>query len=151
MQKAISNCIYFGEQVNLDADLIKLIGYFEKKTGATVKDCFYDTLGKLTFVVGKGDLGKALGKKAANLRELEKRLDRKVRISEFSDERGQLIRNLVAPLKLVDLEEREDGLVILKGGDEKTNGLLIGKQARNLRNLEWMVRRYHEVEEIKVV
>ena len=44
-----------------------------------------------------------------------------------------------------------DDIVIITGGDEKTNGLLIGKKARNLRNLEWMVRKYHEVPEIKVI
>lgn len=134
-----------------DAELIKLINYFEQKTGAAVKDVFYDTLGKLTFIVAPGDLGKALGKKAANLRDLEKRLDKRVRISEFAPSRQELIVNLVAPLKLQDIEDRQDGLVILKGGDERTNGLLIGKQARNLRNLEWMVRRFYEVEEIKVL
>ena len=134
-----------------DQELIKLMNYFEQKTGAVVKDCFHDTLGKLTFVVAQGDLGKALGKRAQHLKDLEKQLGRRVRISEFAPSRQELVQNLIAPLKVVDIEDRDDGLVVLKGGDERTNGLLIGKQARNLRNLEWMVRRFYEVQEIKVV
>ena len=135
----------------LDAELIKLLNYFEQRTGARVKDCFYDTLGKLTFVVESGDLGKALGKGASNLKDLEKKLNKRVRIAEWADDRQRFIRNLVAPLKPKDIQVQSDDIVILHGGDEKTNGLLIGKKARNLRNLEWMVRRYYEVPEIKVV
>jgi len=101
-----------------DQELIKLMSYFEQKTGAAVKDCFYDTLGKLTFVVAPGELGKALGKKAANLKELEKRLDKRVRISEFAPSRHVLVLNFIAPLKVKDVEETPEGLVIIKGGDE---------------------------------
>ncbi len=134
-----------------DQELIKLMNYFEQKTGAAVKDCFYDTLGKLTFVVATGELGKALGKKASNLKDLEKRLGKRVRVSEFAPSRQELVSNFIAPLTVKDIEDRGDGLVVITGGDERVNGLLIGKQARNLRNLEWMVRRFYEVQEIKVV
>lgn len=138
--------------MQLDAELIKLIGYFEQRTSARVKDAFYDKNEKLTFVVEPGELGKALGKQAKNLRDLEKRLNKRVRIAEFSADKLQFIQNLVAPLKVVEIEELYDGVIAMRGPDEKTNGLLIGKGGRNLRNLEWMVGRFgHEVPEIKVV
>ncbi len=134
-----------------DSELIKLISYFEQRTHTRVRDCFYDQNGKLTFIVEEGDLGKALGKGAKNLRDLENRLGKKVRISEWKTDKIALIRSFTSPLEIVDIEERDDGVVVLKGKDEKTNGLLIGKKARNLRNLEWMIRKYHEVPEIKVI
>lgn len=137
--------------VTFDAELIKLMNLFETKTGAKVKDCFYDKNGKLTFIVEPGNIGKALGKARKNLIELESKLNKRIRIAQYSDDKMEFIRSLVAPLTLVDMEETMDGIIVLQGKDMKTNGLLIGKQARNLRNLEWMVRRYHEVPEIKVV
>lgn len=135
----------------LDTELLQLIGFFEKATRARVKDCFYDQNGKLTFIVEPGDIGKAIGKGASTLKNLERKLGKRIRVAEFADDKLQLIKNLTAPLTIVDIEERMDGVIIVQGRDMKTNGLLIGKKARNLRNLEWMVRKYFEVPEIKVV
>lgn len=135
-----------------DVELIKLMNYFESKTRTRVRDLFYDQNGKLTFVVEEGDLGKALGKGAANLRDLESKLNKKIRITEWKSDKIALIRSFTSPLDIVEVTEQDDGIIVLRGKDEKTNGLLIGKQARNLRNLEWMVRRYdHDVPEIKVI
>ena len=134
---------------SFDLELLKLINFFEEFTSADVKDAFFDTNDKLTFVVEPGNIGKAVGKSASTLKKVEQKLGRRIRVAEYSDDRLELIRSLVAPLTLVDIRE-EDGVVYLEGKDEKTTGLLIGKQARNLRNLESMVRRYMPVDEIRV-
>jgi hypothetical protein len=54
------------------------------------------------------------------------------------------------PLIVTDVTE-EDGIVTIHHDDLQTKGLLIGKNAKNLRNLEKNVRRYFDVKEIKVV
>lgn len=133
-----------------DSQLIELIQFFEEFTKARVKDAFFDQNEKLTFVVEKGFIGKAVGKNASILKRVEEKMDRRIRVAEYSDNKLELIRSLVAPLALVEISEDEDGVVYMEGKDEKTTGLLIGKQARNLRNLEWMVRRYMDVKEIRV-
>ncbi|MFT4249917.1 MAG: NusA-like transcription termination signal-binding factor [Candidatus Woesearchaeota archaeon] len=133
-----------------DARLIELIQFFENYTKAKVKDAFFDTNEKLTFVVEKGEIGKAVGKSASILKKVEEKMGRRIRVAEYTEDKLALIRSLVAPLALVRISEDENGVVYMEGKDEKTTGLLIGKQARNLRNLEWMVRRYMPVEEIRV-
>lgn len=135
---------------SFDLELLKLINFFEDFTGADVKDAFFDENEKLTFVVEPGNIGKAVGKSASTLKKVEQKLGRRIRVAEYSDEKLTFIRSLVAPLTLVEIREDDDGVVYLEGKDEKTTGLLIGKQARNLRNLESMVRRYMPVEEIRV-
>jgi transcription termination/antitermination protein NusA len=133
-----------------DQQLIELRAMFEKKTGAQVKECFYDKNEKLTFVIEAGDMGKALGKGKAHLFSLQEALGKKIRVVEFSPDRITFIKNMIAPLQIKDVDDQGE-IIILHGVDLKTNGLLIGKQARNLRNLEWMVNKFHEVKEIKVV
>lgn len=135
---------------SFDLELLKLINFFEEFTGASVKDAFFDTNEKLTFVVEPGNIGKAVGKGASKLKKVEEKLNQRIRVAEYSDKKLELIRSLVAPLTLVEIREDEDGVVYMEGKDEKTTGLLIGKQARNLRNLEEMVRRYMPVKEIRV-
>ncbi len=133
-----------------DQQLIELRALFEQKTGATVRDLFNDKNEKLTVVVEDGDLGKALGKGKTHLFTLQEQLGRKIRLVEFTEDRTELIKRFIAPLLVTSVEDQGE-TVILHGPDLRTNGLLIGKQARNLRNLEWMVNKFHAVKEIKVV
>lgn len=133
-----------------DQQLIELRALFEKKTSATVKDVFYDKNEKLTFVIEEGQMGKALGKGKQNLFSLQDALGKKIRVVEYTADRLEMIKRFIAPLQVLSIEDQGE-IVVLHGPDIKTNGLLIGKQARNLRNLEWMVQKFHEVKEIKVV
>ncbi len=139
-------------KIKYDSSAMKSMSLFENVTHAKLKDCFTDEkLNTLTFVVQPGQLGRALGKKASNVRSLEKKFQKRIRIIEFHPDKIEFIRNMILPLKAESLEEDEEGVVTLKGADTKTKGLLIGRNAQNLRNLESNVRRYFDVKEIRVV
>lgn len=135
-------------KIKYDINLMKYMSLFETVTRAKVKDCFEDHI--LTFVVDEGEIGKAIGKKAANIKKLEKMLNRKIKIVEFNSTLIQFIRNLVFPVKLAGIEENE-GVVTLKAVDMTGRGILIGKSAQNLRNNEKVVQRYFELKELKVI
>ncbi|MBU0536307.1 MAG: NusA-like transcription termination signal-binding factor [Nanoarchaeota archaeon] len=140
------------KKIKYDISLMKFMSLFENITHARVKDCFIDEkLNSLVFIVQPGEIGKALGKNAVNIRILESKLNKKVRVIEFNPEKLEFIRNMVMPLRVNDVTEDEDGIITLIGPDTKTKGLLIGRNAQNLRNLESNLRRYFDVKEIKVV
>ncbi|MBN1274786.1 NusA-like transcription termination signal-binding factor [Candidatus Woesearchaeota archaeon] len=134
----------------IDTDAMRTLALFEQVTGARVKDCvtFKD---RLTFIVEEGQLWRALGKNRANLLKLERLLKQRVKIVEYRPDKIQFIVNLLAPLRIVDIQEGEDGIITIKGPDTKTKGLMIGARAQNLRALEGIVRMYFDCEEIKVV
>lgn len=137
-------------KIKFDANLIKFMSLFQSLTRSKLKDCIDDGE-KLVFIVEPGELFKALGKNASNLKRLENKFKKKVRIIEFHSEKLTFISKAIAPLKVDDIEEK-DGIVTLKSSDTKTKGLLIGRAAKNLRNLESVVQRYFpDVKEIKVV
>ena len=137
------------QKITFDTDILKFMGLFEKLTHAKLKDCFFDRE-KLIFLVEHGEMGKALGRNKANVVKLEKMLNRKIKIVEFSPNRLQFITNYLAPLRITDIKE-EDDVVTITGADTKTKGLIIGIKAQNLRNLEKIVNKYFKIEEIKVV
>jgi N utilization substance protein A len=135
-----------------DQDTMKKMALFETITHAKVKDFFDDEVQeRLVFIVQAGNLWKALGKKGANVKKLQEKFQRKIKIVEFSDEKLTFIKNMVQPLRVEDVTEDDDGIVTIRHDDLQVKGLLIGKNARNLRNLEKNVRRFYEVKEIKVV
>ena len=131
---------------------MKFISMFEHETHARIKDCFVDQKDQaLVFVVEPGELGKAVGKQGAHVKRFEQKLRKKVRVIAFHPEKLQFIQNMIMPLRVRSIEETPDGVVIIDGGDARTRGLLIGRAAQNLRNLEENVRRYFKVKEIRVI
>jgi N utilization substance protein A len=125
---------------------------FESITHSKLKDFFDDPVqDRLVFIVLEGELWKALGKGSMNVKKLEKAYNRKIKIVEFAPDKIAFIKNMAYPLRISDVTEDEEGIVTIRHDDLQTKGLLIGKNARNLRNMEKNIRRYFEVKEIKVV
>lgn len=134
-----------------DEDTLKKMALFESITNSRLKDFFDDPIQeRLVFIVQPGELWKALGKGSANVPKLEKAYNRKIKIVEFNADLVTFVKNIARPLKVEDVSESE-GIVTIRHEDLQTKGLLIGKNARNLRNMETNIRRYFEVKEIKVV
>lgn len=132
-----------------DTAAMQVIALFAQLTRAELKDCIISER-QVVFVVEPGEMGKAIGPKGANVRRLEHKLQRRVKIVEFSHEPATFIKNLVYPLDVKNIAER-DGVYVIAPADLKTRGLLIGRNAQNLRQLEGIVQRYFPIKEIKVV
>ena len=127
---------------------------FDRFARVSLKDCFEDDNGLLTFVVAGSDVGKAVGKGAVTVRKLQDLLKRRVRIIGHYDDIIRFLQAVIYPLRVASIEEEtsEDGPVyVLKSQDTKTKSLLIGRNAKNLRNTEVIVKRYFPLKELKVV
>ena len=137
-------------KITFDANSMKLMSMFESITLARVKDCF-ENKGQLVFVVEEGDIGKALGKKASNVKRIEDMLKKRIRIIEFSSEITKFVRNVIMPNKAEDITYT-DGTITITPTDPKSRGFLIGRAAEILRNNEEIVKRYYsELKEIKIL
>jgi N utilization substance protein A len=129
---------------------MKFISLFESMTHAKLKDCFIQNE-KVIFMVQEGDIAKALGKHGINIQKLEKLLNKKIKIIEFSTDILRFVKNVVHPLQVKEIHEKE-GVIVIIPPDTKTRGYLIGRGAVNLRNTESIVKRYYPgIQEIKVM
>ena len=137
-------------KIRYDATLMNYLALFERVTRARPKDCLVNKNETIVFIVHEGQLGKAIGKHAMNLKKLSSLLKKKIKIVEFSPDLGRFIKNLVAPLQLLDIKENE-GVVVLKGPDVKTKGLLIGRDLQNIRETETIVKRFFNIQSLKVI
>lgn len=141
------------EKQVLNNETIKRISLFEKITRAAVKDSFTDKFGTIYFVVNPGNIKKALGKDISNVKKIENLLKSKLRIIEYNQDIIRFIKNLIFPIKIaeINLEESDDGkLLTIVAKDIKSRGYLIGKNAQNLRNYEFIANKYFNIKEIKV-
>ncbi len=138
-------------RIRFDESTLKVMRLFEGVTHARLRDCIIpEQPQRILFVVEPGELGKAIGKNAINIRNLERGLNRKIKIVEFNPEVTQFVRNLILPLS-VDNVSLEEGKVLLHSQDTQVKSLLIGRNAQNLRANEEIARRYFDVKEIRVV
>lgn len=139
-------------EIVLDQDTLRLIVMFEGMTGARVKDCL-DQDGRQVFVVEDGDLGKAIGRQAQNLKRLRESLDREVEIVGYSADRAQFVKNLFHRFELeeVNFDERGDGTVSARvkvKADEK--GKAIGKGGRNVALARLLAQRHHQLADVQI-
>lgn len=132
-----------------DINAMKFMSLFENVTRARLKDCIIKD-NMVLFIVQPNEISKAIGSKGGNVRKLENLLKRKVRIAEFAEEPVNFIKNLIHPLQVREITEKE-GTYVLTPVDLKTRGMLIGRNASNLRSFEEVVKRYFPVKEIKVI
>ncbi len=136
--------------IKFDNLTLELMTIFENLTRSKLKDQF-EVGETLVFLVQPGQLRIALGPKASNVQRLKLKLNKKFKIVEYSDNLERFVRNLTYPLEIVSYNEDSD-IITIEGKDTKTKGLLIGRNAQNLRALEKAVQRYfNNIKEIKVI
>ena len=137
-------------KIKFDFNSIKFMSLFQSITRCDVKD-FFDLEDKFCFIVATGQIGKALGKNLSNVKLLENKLKKKIKIVEFNQNMSEFIRNIVFPSKLSEIEfNEEDKILSITGIDNKTRGYLIGRNASNLRTSETILKRHFDVNELKV-
>ncbi len=127
---------------------MKLMAFFSSMTGAKVKDCISNE--KVVFIMEENEMGKAIGKSGINIKRMENKIKRRVKVVEFSSNAVQFVRNIIHPIEVLDIEEQDDAIII-HGRDSNTKAMLIGRERRNLTHLNELVKRHFNIKEIKVV
>ena len=135
-------------RVRYDSDLIKIMMLFESISGAKIKDCIAND--KILLIVEKNDMGKAIGKKGANIKKFENKSKKKVKLAEFSNDVAQFVKNLAYPAEISDVKN-ENGIITIHGRDANSRAMLIGRERHNLNHLTEIVKRYFDVKEIKII
>ncbi len=136
------------EKIKFDIDAMKFMSLFESMTGAKVRDCIISEA-SITFIVEEGEIAKAIGKGASNIKRLEAKLKKKIKVAEFSNEITKFIQSLVYPAKVQDIQY--DGrIVTISAADTQSRGMMIGREANILRAYESIAKRYFDIDEIKV-
>jgi len=128
------------------------IALAEDFTKAPLMDCI-DIDDRVTYIVEKGKLGKAIGKSARNIKQLEKMLKKEVKFVEYDTDIKQFVVNLFKPYKLeeVVVMDGEDGLSIKVTTTQTDKGKAIGKSGRNINILREIAKRHHDIVNLKVL
>ena len=123
------------EKIKLTSDELRLISLFQSITSATARDCIVDEkMERVIFIVNKGQMGLAIGKGGATIKQLQNVVAKKVELVEYSDDASEFICNTLNSdmINQVKINERMDGtkqaVVIV---DAKKKGIVVGREGRN--------------------
>ncbi len=121
---------------------------FEDITKATVKDCIKDK-NEIIFVVKKGDIGLAIGKKGVSVNKVKKVLGKRIEIIEHSDDPVEFVEKLFHSFRVEDVQMSENGTKVVKMYvDERDKNMAIGMRGKNLQKMKMLAKRYHDIEDI---
>ena len=131
--------------MKIDLTLIGYITTFENITQTNVKDCFFNKNNQLVFIVKTGQASKAVGKKAFNLKKVERLINKKIKIIEFNEKPEEFVKNIIYPLKSPEIKLNENNEIIVKTDSTHLKALLLGRDKANLKELQEIVNKYFKV------
>ncbi len=138
-------------RLKINQETLGLSPLMERITGVRVKDCFRDDTGEVIyFVVESGQLGKAIGNNGVNLKKIQDKLGKRVRIIEYRYNVIDFVKNVIYPLK-VDEIVQDGSIILIRENNRKTKSLLIGRDGKKLKLINRAVKRFFSVEEVKIV
>jgi len=139
-------------KITLSHEEMHYIALAEDITGAPIMDCI-EIEDRITFIVEKGKLGKAIGKNAKNIKSLEKMLKKEVKFVEYDNDKKSFITNLFKPYKLDEIVvmEGEDGTIVNVTITQSDKGKAIGKNGRNINILREIAKRHHDIIKLKIL
>lgn len=129
--------------ISYNTEIIGYINVFETLTRTTVKDCFIDN-SELVFMVSEGEAGRAIGKHGANIQRLSQMLNKKIKVIEFNKDVLKFINNLIYPAN-GNVYKSEEKIVSIQAKDTRDRAILIGRDRKNLKNLQNIVSKYFDV------
>jgi N utilization substance protein A len=133
--------------VVIDSDTLQLISLFERMTRARVKDCLpVEGEDRIVFVVNKGSLRNALGKRGENVKKLRERIKKIVDVIEYSPDPEKFVRNIFHNFKVkkVKIDNGASGLTAYVTVDPKDKGRAIGREGKNLKLARKILARHHK-------
>lgn len=131
--------------MKIDITLIGYINTFENLTRTQVKDCFINKNNQVVFIVKYGQGSKAVGKKAFNLKKLERLINKKIKIIEFNDNPEEFVKNVIYPLKSPEIKLLNEKDLTIKTDSIHLKALLLGRDKANLKELQDIVNKYFKV------
>ena len=137
--------------ITFDQNTIRYISVFEKVTKTHVKDCI-ETQDKLVFIVARGQIGAAIGKKGENVKRLHEMFKKNLDVIEYSEDHERFLRNIFHNYKIKRVEIEKRGLKIhaTVSVESKDKGKIIGKDGRNLKLARDILTRHTEIEGLSI-
>lgn len=126
----------------LENDELQAMTIFENMLKAQVRDCILDS----ESIYYLAETGASLGKKALLIRKLQERVQKKVRVFEFSDDSERLVRNMIPRAKKIEIIGKRAVVTL----DDEDKAMIIGKNGSNIKKIRLLLARNSVIEGVDI-
>jgi N utilization substance protein A len=115
------------------------------------RDCVVDEENeRIIFVIKKGDMGAAIGRKGSNINRVKKSVGKQIEIVEYSEDVKEFLENLFQPaaIKNVMVVNKNSKRLAYVEVANKDKGIAIGRDGRNILKAKMLAQRHHGVDDI---
>ena len=138
-------------EFKLTTEGIRYIALFESLTGGVARDCIVDgDNDRIIFVVKKGDMGAAIGRKGSNINRVKKSIGKQIEIVEHSDDAKEFLENVFQPasIKNVTIVTKNNKRLAYVEVANRDKGIAIGRDGRNILKAKMLSSRHHGIDDI---
>jgi len=128
-----------------NTEAIQVINLFESFTGVSVKDCLIQEK-TVYIVVEEGKINLAIGKNGTLVKELERILKKNIKIFEYKAELKDFVKSLIPQAKSVEIKDK----VVEVKVDKTDRPIVIGRDSKNLKIVEELLKRNSKIERVVV-
>jgi N utilization substance protein A len=117
-------------------------------TKATALDCVIDErFERIIYLIMKGDMGLAIGKKGENIRRMQNVLGKRIEMVEYAEDLNEFIANIFRPVEITRVEKDQNSNTIIVSIQKKSDlGTAIGKKGANIEKARLLMRKLWGVE-----
>lgn len=116
---------------------MRYINLLDKISNVKTRKCFVHN-NVIFFAVNRNFVSRAIGPSASNIRQIQEKIGRKVRIIREDEGLGDIkrfIEDIVAPVRLKSVEIK-DSCVVITAGNNQNKASLIGRNKRRYLELK---------------
>jgi len=131
-----------------DTETIKTINLFETVSQTSVKDCIIMD-DRIYFLIEEGGL-KKIRENGQLLKNLEKMLNKKILIFEYSKDVSLFLKNSIKGIREIKIRNEKEEKVVEIGVDNSVKSLVIGKNGKNIKALRQILKRNYNIDNLVV-
>ncbi|MBI5355001.1 MAG: NusA-like transcription termination signal-binding factor [Candidatus Aenigmarchaeota archaeon] len=126
----------------LENDELQAMAIFENILKAHVRDCILDD----ESIYYIAEAGSSLGKKVMLIKKLQERVQKKIRVFEFSDDNERFVKNMIPRAKKIEIMGKR-AVVTLEDEDK---AMTIGKNGSNIKKIRLLLARNSPIEGVDI-
>jgi len=134
--------------MSFDTETIKIINLFETASNISVKDCIIMD-DRIYFLAEEGQLRKAK-ENGYVLKNLERMLNKKILIFEYSKDVSTFIKNSIKGIKEIRIRNEKESTIIEISVENSSKSLVIGKDGKNIKAFRQILKRNYNVDNLVV-
>lgn len=135
--------------ITFNTETIRLLTLFENITNASVRDCFMNN-DVVYYIVEEGKIGLAIGKNGNSIKNVEKVIDKKVKVFEYSNKPEKFVKNLIPQCKEINIIKDKDSIVVEIKVSKNDRGFVIGRGGEKIKIYKEILKRVHNISDIQV-